>query len=625
LADNFEFVRWNSTEIELVSEIGGGEVVESTGDEPIAAVLDRQVVDGMEWIRVQVGRGYAQDFVVHGWAPYAVDVSEGGHTVRVEPAYEPYEPECPQTPTVSDLDAMLPLQALHCFGSEPLTFSAVQVRNEGSEYGELVDGTPTWLVEGGELAMYWFPERAEMGSIRIYVDPASSVGAAPFGFAEHTWLEVTGRLDHPASAGCRVTSTYPEFDVANDEEAVAICRGRFVVTSARRLTEAEIPPAPAVPTPGAAPAGTVPVGLRIMDAPINDRIGASAVWTGTEMIVWGGWLWTEEDGLADARAGGAAYNPATGSWREIARGPLAPRANHLAVWTGSEMLMWGGYRDVYESDREMAAYDPVTDRWRLLAESPIDWTGRTHSVWIGNEWIIVSYSREDSPRTVGYSPATDSWRNLPAPPTEASEFSMVWTGSEVLIVADRLYRLDPAGDEWSSQAVNFHWPAVWAGDVLIGSQYTELSTQPFDSNAVSHPVSWDPRTNELTDLPLPPESVYGPVWTGRHLLYLENRLAFDLQTGDWLRLEFDEPEDVAIDRRVDAATVWADDRLITWGGWWACPGYSSRYDKGFELVPEWPASDGLAVQPGWVLQASVGRVSSLGRTIAASGTTVAAC
>ena len=112
------------------------------------------------------------------------------------------------------------------------------------------------------------------------------------------------------------------------------------------------------------------------------------------MIVWGGWIWNEEDGLSDARAGGAAYTPATGEWREVATGPLSPRATHLAAWTGTEMLLWGGYRDVYEIDRSLAAYDPVTDQWRAPAESPIDWTTRTDGVWTGSEWIIAAYSEK---------------------------------------------------------------------------------------------------------------------------------------------------------------------------------------------------------------------------------------
>jgi hypothetical protein len=62
----------------------------------------------------------------------------------------------------------------------------------------------------------------------------------------------------------------------------------------------------------------------------------TAVWTGTEMIVWG----------RDANSGvntGGRYNPVTDSWTAISmtNAPTA-RYGHTAVWTGSEMIVWGG-------------------------------------------------------------------------------------------------------------------------------------------------------------------------------------------------------------------------------------------------------------------------------------------
>ena len=35
----------------------------------------------------------------------------------------------------------------------------------------------------------------------------------------------------------------------------------------------------------------------------------------------------------------AAYNPATGKWRKL---PL-PRRAFAALWTGHQMIVWGGY------------------------------------------------------------------------------------------------------------------------------------------------------------------------------------------------------------------------------------------------------------------------------------------
>ena len=59
------------------------------------------------------------------------------------------------------------------------------------------------------------------------------------------------------------------------------------------------------------------------------------MWTGSEMIVWGG------GGASFANTGGR-YNPSTDSWTATST-TNAPSARfaHTAVWTGSEMIVWG--------------------------------------------------------------------------------------------------------------------------------------------------------------------------------------------------------------------------------------------------------------------------------------------
>ena len=65
----------------------------------------------------------------------------------------------------------------------------------------------------------------------------------------------------------------------------------------------------------------------------------TAVWTGSEMLVWGGW-----DGASHYNTGGL-YNPATDIWAATSTtGAPAARYNHTAVWTGREMVVWGGSR-----------------------------------------------------------------------------------------------------------------------------------------------------------------------------------------------------------------------------------------------------------------------------------------
>ena len=72
----------------------------------------------------------------------------------------------------------------------------------------------------------------------------------------------------------------------------------------------------------------------------NARFGHVAVWTGVEMLVFGG---QTGPSTTSAVATGAAFNPATGQWRPLTSGgsPVA-RTQAAGVWTGSELLVFGG-------------------------------------------------------------------------------------------------------------------------------------------------------------------------------------------------------------------------------------------------------------------------------------------
>ena len=73
------------------------------------------------------------------------------------------------------------------------------------------------------------------------------------------------------------------------------------------------------------------------DAP-TERGYQSAVWTGTEMIIWGG-----SDGSGSYLNTGGRYNPVTRVWTPTSTvNAPAARFKQRAVWTGTEMIVWGG-------------------------------------------------------------------------------------------------------------------------------------------------------------------------------------------------------------------------------------------------------------------------------------------
>src|SRR5205814_1462933 len=73
------------------------------------------------------------------------------------------------------------------------------------------------------------------------------------------------------------------------------------------------------------------------------RDGNTAVWTGSEMVIWGGDNLDSNFNQVELNTGGL-YNPSTNSWTAttLTNAPSA-RKWHTAVWSGSQMIVWGGF------------------------------------------------------------------------------------------------------------------------------------------------------------------------------------------------------------------------------------------------------------------------------------------
>jgi hypothetical protein len=114
------------------------------------------------------------------------------------------------------------------------------------------------------------------------------------------------------------------------------------------------------------------------------RYRHTAVWTGSEMIVWGGYV----NGVSKT---GGRYNPSTDSWTATSttNAPDA-RSVHTAVWTGREMIVWGGRNcspnciNFNTGDR----YNPDTDGWVATSTTNAPTAREDHTaVWTGSEMI----------------------------------------------------------------------------------------------------------------------------------------------------------------------------------------------------------------------------------------------
>ena len=77
------------------------------------------------------------------------------------------------------------------------------------------------------------------------------------------------------------------------------------------------------------------------------------MWTGAEMIVWGGVNDAQADGVNDSNryvATGARYNPATDTWTEMTTTGAPPARLTCGVWTGDGLLTFGGCNNTHLND-----------------------------------------------------------------------------------------------------------------------------------------------------------------------------------------------------------------------------------------------------------------------------------
>ncbi|HUR45758.1 MAG TPA: cohesin domain-containing protein [Candidatus Saccharimonadales bacterium] len=243
-----------------------------------------------------------------------------------------------------------------------------------------------------------------------------------------------------------------------------------------------------------------------------------AVWTGKEMIVWGGRAsFYPQSHYGD----GAKYNPQTDTWTPVSNvNAPSPRSQMMAIWTGTEMIVWGGTGDGWNELNDGARYNPETDTWTPMTISNAPAGRFEHTaVWTGNEMIVFGgltiHDQWVSKNTGGrYNPATDSWTALPtdgAPNT--AEQVAVWTGTDMIvwggrtlpssILLDRGARYNLASNTWTPlSAINAPSPrtepaSVWTGtEMIVWCGSNDQGGQ--NDGARYNPSSdiWTPMTNE---------------------------------------------------------------------------------------------------------------------------------
>jgi N-acetylneuraminic acid mutarotase len=267
------------------------------------------------------------------------------------------------------------------------------------------------------------------------------------------------------------------------------------------------------------------------------RESHAAVWTGSEMIIWGGYAGTLE-GLNT----GGRYDPATGAWTSTSTtNAPSERTQPTAVWTGSEMIVWGG-SNVFGYFNTGGRFNPSTDSWTTTTEANAP-AGRTRqtAVWTGSEMIVWGGTDGSIFLDTGgrYNPVADVWTTTSTAdaPTGREAHTAIWTGSEMII--------------WGGYD-------VYPGAVNTGGRYN-----PFTN-------SWTPTTT--SDAP-DARSQHKAVWTGSEMIiwggwdqwfstYFNTGSRYNPNTNSWTAINTDS----APSGRVYHTAIWSGSELIVWGG-----------------------------------------------------------
>jgi hypothetical protein len=301
--------------------------------------------------------------------------------------------------------------------------------------------------------------------------------------------------------------------------------------------------------------------------------------------------------------------PSSDAWY-LDPGPLGPRGGDDVLWTGQEMIVWGGAAGDRPPDFvEGAAFDPATLAWRLLPPPPIDPAQTTRAVWVGDEMVVMSRQA-----TLVYNPGSDSWRAIGDGflPSTHPEQAVVVDGLIYTLAPTGLLELDPATgshhklpspdrvgfDQWRGalRALDGSLYAIGLKDgICQGRHISRWSGQEWDTlpdvslatdsladctyanqtgaaggrlivwgDRETPSYTYDPSTDEWTEIdPITTpgtEGPLGPLSLGDQLLvpqYGEGSV-YDPATGTWTAVSLPGGGN-------DTDMVWTGEEVLTWG------------------------------------------------------------
>jgi hypothetical protein len=198
--------------------------------------------------------------------------------------------------------------------------------------------------------------------------------------------------------------------------------------------------------PSPPPAG--PGWRAVADVPLSARQNAIGLWTGSEVLLFGGSdaevCPPNADCMSDPtpRSDGAAYSPATGAWRPLAPAP-APLLYASPALVGRTAYFLHSAWAWPDPERRLLAYDTAANRWQTYP-APGDTATWYELVAAGDRLVALHGTDESSESSkpgpdMVFEPATGTWRALPDDPMgRAFNRHATWFNGELFVFENKL-------------------------------------------------------------------------------------------------------------------------------------------------------------------------------------------
>lgn len=310
-----------------------------------------------------------------------------------------------------------------------------------------------------------------------------------------------------------------------------------------------------------------------LNSTTEPRAFHAAVWTGKEVLIWGGYGKDFQTFLNT----GLRIDPKSGRIRPMTtHGAPEGRVDELAIWTGREMLIWGG-RTPAKDFEDGTLYDPEADAWRPLntdmghQSAAAAWTGSELFVWGGTDELgMRSHSGflldPETGDTRSVNP--EGGPDVPRPQIVALGSALVLCGGKFDNDATAVF--DLMANEW--RAIN--------SDGIVPAEFGSAGFAFGDSAYFCGPhfecASYSPAEDAWTPFPVRGSTTgYGKAWalssqrlvlfggqTGNNVA-VEEQGVYDFSAAEWSDLP---AEGRPSPRWGSTLTNVADSSFLLWGG-----------------------------------------------------------